>query len=70
MSGIKKESNGFRKRNRNGILSMYNIRYDLELDVGKATVRTIPCVCSFCTEQLDLPWDKKRNKKQVKRGIV
>ena len=43
---------------------MYDIRYDLELDVGKATVRTIPCVCSFCTEQLDLPWDKKgtRNK--------
>ena len=48
---------------------MYNIRCDPELGVGKAAVRRIPCAYSFCIEQLDLPWDKKK-KTQVKRGIV
>ena len=52
---IKKESIGFRKVNRDGISSMYNIRCDLELGVGKAIVRRIPCAYSFCIEQLDLP---------------
>ena len=49
---------------------MYNIRYDPELEVSKATVRTIPCVCSFFLEQLYLPWDKNRNETQVKKGMV
>ena len=52
---IKQESIGFRKGNRNGISSMYNIRCDPELGVDKAAVRRIPCSCLFCIEQLDLP---------------
>ena len=50
MAGIKKEYIGFRKGNRNGISSMYNIRCDPKLGVGKADVRRIPCACSFCIE--------------------
>ena len=45
MAGIKKESIGFRKRNRNGISSIYNIIYYLKLGVGKAVVRNIPYAC-------------------------
>ena len=55
---INKESIGFRKVNRNGISSMYNMRCDPKLGVGKVAVRRIPCACSFCIEQLDLLWDK------------
>ena len=55
MVGIKKDSSVFRKGIRNGISSMYNIRCNPELGVGKADVRRIPCACSFCIEQLDLP---------------
>ena len=55
MVGIKKESSGFRKGIRNGISSMYNNKCNLELGVGKVDVRRIPCACSFCIEQLDLP---------------
>ena len=58
MAGIKKESSGFSKGNRNGISSMYNIRHDPELGVGKDDVRRITCACSFFIEQLDLPWNK------------
>ena len=58
MVGIKKDSSVFRKGIRNGISSMYNIRCNPELGVGKADVRRIPCACSFCIEQLDLPQDK------------
>ena len=67
MVWIKKESSGFKRGNRNGILSMYNIRYDLELGVGKAAARRIPCACSFCIEQLYLPWDKKEKDRSQKR---
>ena len=58
MVGIKKDSSGFRKGNRNGVLSMYNIRCDPQLGVGKAAIRRTHFACSFCIEQLDLPWDK------------
>ena len=51
MVGIKKESSDFRKGNRNGISSMYNIRQYPELRVGKAAVRRISRSCSFCIEQ-------------------
>ena len=67
MVGIKNESSGFRKGNRNGISSMYNIRCDLELGVGKAAVRRIPCAYSFWIEQLDLPWDKNEKDTSQKR---
>ena len=56
--GIEKEFIGFKKTNQNGILSMYNIRYDLELGIGKDVVRKIPCAYSFCIDRLDLSWDK------------
>ena len=60
MVGIKKDSIGFRKGNRNGISAMYNIRCDPDLGVGKAAVRRIPCACLFCIEQLNLSWDKNK----------
>ena len=47
MVGIKKESIGFMKGNQNEISSMYNIRYDFELGVGKADIRRITYACSF-----------------------
>ena len=58
MVGIKKDSIGFRKGNRNGISTMYNIRCDPDLVVGKTAVRRISCAYAFCIEQLNLPWDK------------
>ena len=63
MVGIKKKYVGFRK-GKKGISSMYNIRCDPELGVGKVSIRRISCACSFCIEQLDLLWDK--NKKSHK----
>ena len=57
MAGIKKECIGFRKRNCSGISSMYNILCDPVLGVVKAAVGRIPRSCSFCIEQLALPWD-------------
>ena len=56
--GIKKDSIGFRKGNRNRISAMYNIRCDLDHGVGKAAVRRTPIACLFCIEQLNLLWDK------------
>ena len=70
MVGIKEESSGFRKGNRKGISSRYNIRCDPELGVGKSTVRRIPCVCSFCIEQLDLPLKKNEKDTSQKRHIM
>ena len=55
MVGIKKEFIGFLKGNRNGILSVYNIRCDPGLGLCKAVVRRIPYTYSFCIEQLDVP---------------
>ena len=52
MTGITKEAICFKKVNRNGISSMYNIRYDQDLDGSKATVRRILCACKSCIEQL------------------
>ena len=46
---------------------MYNIRYDPELGVGKAAVRRIHCANSFCTEQLDLSWNKNEKDTSQKR---
>ena len=49
---------------------MYNIRCDPDLGVGKATVRMIPCSCLFCTERLNLTWDKnEENTNQRRYGI-
>ena len=64
--GINKEYGGFRKRNRDRISSMYNIRCDLSFWVGKVYVRRIPCSFSFCIEQLDLPWDKNEKRRKSK----
>ena len=64
---IKKESIDFRKGNRNGISLMYNIRCDPEIGVCKAAVRRIPCACSFCIEQLDLPCEKNEKVTNQKR---
>ena len=70
MVGMKKDSIGFKKGNRNGISAMYNIRCDPDLGVGKAAVRRIPCACLFCIEQLNLPWDKnKEDTNQRRYGI-
>ena len=40
---VKEEVIGFKKGNRNGISFMYNIRCTLNLCVGKADIRRIPC---------------------------
>ena len=53
MVGIKKDYIGFRKGNRNSKSVMYNIRCDPDLGVGKAAVRSIPCACLFCIEQIN-----------------
>ena len=37
---------------------MYNIRCELDIDVGKAFVRRITCVHKLYIKQLELPWDK------------
>ena len=36
---------------------MYNIRYDPNIGVSKATIKSIPFVYSFCIEKLDFSWD-------------
>ena len=65
--GIMKESIDFRKGNRNGISSMYNTRCNPKLEVGKADFRRVPCLFSFCIDQLDLPWDKNDKDTSQKR---
>ena len=50
LAGIKKKFIRFIKGKQHGISSMYNIRFDPDLGVCRATVRRIPCVCSFCIE--------------------
>ena len=57
MARIKKETLGFPKGNRNEILSMYNIRYDLDLDIDNAAFRRILSACISCIEQFELHWD-------------
>ena len=44
-------------RGRQGIMTHYNYRVDPKLGFGKCAVRRIPCMCSACIAQLDLPWD-------------
>ena len=64
--GIKKESIDFRKGNRNGMSSMYNTRCNPKLEVGKADFRKVPCLFSFCIDQLDLPWNKNETNHKSK----
>jgi hypothetical protein len=41
---------------RNGISSMYNIRSDPDLGLGRVAVRRVPCSCDACMTQLKQPW--------------
>ena len=54
MAGIKEEAIGFKKVNQNDISSMYSIRCDPDLGVGKAAVNRIPSAWIFCIKQLEL----------------
>ena len=47
---------GFDEGDHNGMLAHYNVRVSKQLGVGKAAVRRIPCACSACLAQLNLPW--------------
>ena len=58
-TGITKQTIGFKKGNRNGISSMYNIRCEPDLGVGRAALRGILYACNSCIKLLELPWDKK-----------
>ena len=49
---------------------MYNIRCDPDIGVDTAAVRRTPCACSFCIEQLELPWDKNKEYVNQKRYNV
>ena len=40
------------KMTRSGLRSMYNIRADPDLGMGKIALRRIPCMCHACAEQL------------------
>jgi hypothetical protein len=44
------------KMTRSGLRSMYNIRADPDLGMGKIALRHIPCMCHACAEQLRAPW--------------
>jgi hypothetical protein len=39
-----------------GLLGLYNLYVDLELGVGKAMLRQIPCTCAPCKEFTKHPW--------------
>ena len=54
MVGIKRKYIGFKKRNRNSISSMYNIKCDPYLSINKAVIRIIPYTRKACIEQLEL----------------
>ena len=55
MIGINKEGLGFSKGNRNGISSIYNIRCDPDIGVGKVAVRRISFTCISSIKQFELP---------------
>ena len=59
-SGIKMKLEGFKKGKRNGISSMYNIRADPNLGIGRLAIRRIPCGCQACKAQLEIPWDYQK----------
>ena len=63
----KKEYIDFRKGNRNGISSMYNIRCDPDIGIGKVSLRRIPCACSFCIEKSEFSWDNNKEDSNYKR---
>jgi hypothetical protein len=68
--GIKMKLEGFKTGKRNGISSMYNIRADPALGIGRLAIRRIPCGCQGCKEQLEIPWDYQITdpKKQARYG--
>jgi hypothetical protein len=41
----------------NGLKSMYNIRADPDLGLGRVALRRIPCACEACRHQLMQEWD-------------
>ena len=43
------------------ILTMYNLRSDLDLGIGKVVCKWIPCIRLTCLEILKLPWDVSLN---------
>ena len=55
MIGIKKKVVGLDNGKYMGISSMYNFRCDLDLGIGKAACRRIPCACLTCLEILKSP---------------
>jgi hypothetical protein len=44
------------KMTRSRLRSMYNIRANLNLGMGKIALRRIPCTCHACAEQIRAPW--------------
>ena len=49
---------------------MYNIRCDLDLGVGKATIKRIQYTRNSRIEQLELPWNKNEKVFNQKRCDV
>ena len=53
----------------NGIMGHYNFRFDADLDLGYCAARRIPCACRSCIDQLKLPWDNAKDKKDQPRYL-
>jgi hypothetical protein len=45
------------KETGNGLKSMYNLRADPDLGLGRVAVRRIPCACEACRHQFNQEWD-------------
>lgn len=58
-SNLKMLVKGLKKGTKNGLLSMYNIRADPSLGLGKVAVRRIPCACDNCIYQLKKPLSER-----------
>jgi hypothetical protein len=54
---IKMRAEGLKKGSCNGVGTMYNVRTDPDLGLGRAAVRHIPCACTSCIVQLYKPWE-------------
>jgi hypothetical protein len=55
-ANLKMQAKGFSAGEHNGLMAMYNFRFDPDLGLGKGAVRRIPCGCDTCYAQLSLPW--------------
>ena len=58
-----------RNQTGNGLKSMYNIRADPDLGLGRVAVRRIPCACEACRHQLMQDWDPNVEAEEQNRYV-